>query len=319
MDRNLRRPMTAVAVLVVAGIIRMPLEQSLTEELRQQAMLNKPLKIETRKKIGQGFWAVSLGGLRTLVATALNLRAFGYFEENRWTQLADTYDTIVQLAPHTEYYWDTGSWHMAYNAAAYYQNRSELPELRRRAEWQDWIERGTAFLEEGIRQNPDSPLLWSRLGWIYTDQFKIVDYEKAADAYRHAIEAGDPRPYIRNNEAYALARIPSREDEALKLIRELQQTPRGRVPTMNSLRFVLEYRTDLNQDPYQLALDIFGDEKAAYDQLSNHFLDTRSNFPMTGVAAVLRRLESELGIPAANSVFKQLEELEKNPINPWQR
>lgn len=319
MNPSIRRLTAAATVLVVAGIVRMPVEQALTADLREQGMLSKPLDIDTRKKVGQGFWAVSLGGLRTLVATVMNLRAFSFFENQQWTQLAETYDTIVQLAPNTDYYWDTASWHMAYNAAAYYQTSSDLPELRRRAEWRQWIERGTAFLEEGTRQNPDSWYLWSRLGWIYADPNKLVDYEKSAAAYQNSVEAGNALPYVRNGAAYALARVPGREKEALKLVREIHKTPRGRVPTMNSLRFALENEANPENDTYQLALEIFGSEDDAYKQLAPYYLEIRKSFPMNGVASVLKKLESRLEVPTDNSVFEERKTLEQIPFNPWQQ
>jgi hypothetical protein len=317
MNVSIRRLTAAATVLVVAGIVRMPIERSLTNDLRANGLLSKPLNIETRKKVGQGFWAVSLGGLRTLVATVLNLRAFTFFENQRWIQLADTYETIVQLAPNTDYYWDTGSWHMAYNAAAYYQTSSDLPELRRRAEWKQWIEKGTVFLEEGTKQNPDSWYLWSRLGWIYSDPNKLIDYEKSANAYLKSVKAGNALPYVRNGVAYSLARVPGREGEALDMIRELRKERRGRVPTMNCLYFTLEHRANPSKDTYQLALDIFDDEQDAYDQLAAYYLEIRKNFPEDGVAEILKKLESRLSVPADRSIFKQRKELEDNPINPW--
>ncbi|MGB6223710.1 hypothetical protein [Haloferula sp.] len=310
MNPNFRRLTAAASVLVVAGIVRMPVEQAMTKELRAQGMLSEPLDIETTKRVGQGFWAVSLGGLRTLVATVLNLRAFSYFENQQWTQLANTYETIVQLAPNTDYYWDTGSWHMAYNAAAYYQTSSDLPELRSRSEWQQWIEKGTAFLEEGTRQNPDSWYLWSRLAWLYADPNKLVDYEKSAAAYLKSIESGNALPFVKNGAAYALARIPGREAEALEMVRELRQTPRGRVPTMNCLSFALESKENPSLDSYQLALDTFGSENKAYQELGPYYLDLRNNFPMYGVASALKKLESRLGIPIEDSVFTERKALE---------
>lgn len=309
MNPSFRRLIAAATVLVVAGVLRMPAEQALTQDLREQGMLSKPLNIETRKKVGQGFWAVSLGGLRTLVATVMNLRAFSFFENQQWTQLADTYETIVQLAPNTDYYWDTGSWHMAYNAAAYYQTSSELPELRSQSEWRRWIVKGTAFLEEGTKQNPDSWYLWSRLGWLYADPNKLVDYEKSAAAYKKSVESGNALPFVKNGAAYALARIPGREAEALEIIRELRKAPRGRVPTMNCLSFALESKENPSIDSYQLALDTFGSENEAYQQLGPYFLDLRSNFPMNGVASALKKLESRLDVPVENSVFEEREAL----------
>jgi tetratricopeptide (TPR) repeat protein len=305
MNPQLLRTLLAAGLLLVAGIVRMPVEQALTEDLRAQGMLSKPLDLETRKKVGQGFWAVSLGGLRTLVATVLNLRAFSYFEGQKWEQVADTYDTIVQLAPNSAFYWDTGHWHMAYNAAAHYQMDASLPEIRAQAEWRKWILRGTAFLEEATRQNPENALLWKQLGWLYSDPNKLVDYNKAAEAYGKAIEIGGTMPYVSRARLYALARTDEGIDQALPLLRELEQEPGGNVPTMKCLRFALEMRENPSRDAHLLALDVFGSTQRAYDHLGNYFLGVRDNFPMNGVAAELRRLESDLAIPAEESIFNE--------------
>ena len=52
-----------------------------------------------------------------------------------WFRLEETYETIVTLAPQTRYYWDTGSWHLAYNASADYDENAGPPALRRRQKW----------------------------------------------------------------------------------------------------------------------------------------------------------------------------------------
>ena len=107
-----------VVALVAFGAARMPFEAALSRELRQAGLTPPPLDIATRDKIGQTSSAVALGGLRTLVATFMNVRAFGFFQEQRWDDVADTFETIVALAPRTRYYWEPGAWHMAYNAGS---------------------------------------------------------------------------------------------------------------------------------------------------------------------------------------------------------
>ncbi|HEX7260381.1 MAG TPA: hypothetical protein VF258_01050, partial [Luteolibacter sp.] len=97
------------AALLAFGAARLPYEAGLAKELRATGLTQKPMEIETRDRIGQTSSAVALGGLRTLVATFLNLRAFSFFEEQKWDQVAETYDSIVVLAPRTAYYWDNGS------------------------------------------------------------------------------------------------------------------------------------------------------------------------------------------------------------------
>ncbi len=94
----------------------------------------------------------------------MNLRAFGYFSEQKWADVGDTFDVIVDLAPRTRYYWDTGSWHQAYNAASYYLYESDIPPLRRKLAWRESILKGKSFLERGIRNNPDDPKLCESLG-----------------------------------------------------------------------------------------------------------------------------------------------------------
>ncbi|MEY5013405.1 MAG: hypothetical protein RLY69_1120, partial [Verrucomicrobiota bacterium] len=140
-----------VVLLLAFGAARMPYERELGKSLRDAGLFPPTLQIGTRERIGQTSSAVALGGLRTLVATFLNLRAFTYFTERRWDDVEETFNTIVDLAPHTRYYWETGSWHLAYNAASYYINDSKLPPLRRREAWRMSILKGRAFLERGIR------------------------------------------------------------------------------------------------------------------------------------------------------------------------
>lgn len=318
MSVQIRNCLLALAVLLGAGVLRMPAERALTVALRHDGLLREPVDVELRRKLGQGFWAVSLGGLRTLVATVLNLRAHHFFEGRQWTQLADAYGTIVQLAPATRYYWDSGHFHMAYNAASDVQNDPRLPELRRRSEWRRWIERGTDFLEEGIRQNPDDWRLWAALGTIHSHPYKIIDYSKAADAYRHALETGGALDYIGRMHAYALARVPGREDEAYREVREIFGDGHHSVPTLRCLRFALEMRAQPGADPLELAQRYFGGLQRAYEELGSYHLDVWGEFPQNGVAEALRALEDNPGVHRHGSIFDERSRLlEQGPPDPW--
>lgn len=299
-----RHTLLAVAVLLAAGMVRAPVEQALAEEWRAAELLRRPLQLEVRQKLGQGFWAVSLGGLRTLVATVLNLRAFAHFENYEWVQVADTYDTIVQLAPQTRYYWETGSWHMAYNAASYFQrNDRDLPPIRARGEWQRWIRKGIAFLEEGLRQNPDDAMLWTRLGWLHMDPNKLRNYDQAVEAFGRALETGEAMPYVRRFQAMAMARSERYFDQALPTVRRIMAEQARTPPTLRSLRFVLEQRADPTGDLDRRLKELFASDAEAYEILSAHYLDRRSGYPQDGVVKSLRKLEKRLGIPEEQSVF----------------
>lgn len=310
----------AIAILA-GGALRMPFERTLTGELRAAQLMPPQLDVRTGEKIGQTFSAVSLGGLRTLVATFLNLRAFTFFSEQRWSDVADTYDTIVDLAPRTRYYWDTGSWHQAYNAASFYlYGESDLPPLRRKLAWRESILKGRAFLETGIRNNPDDPILHESLGRLLSDANKIAAFESPAkaykqayDAYQTAVKTGHARDYAKRAALYSLARVPGQEMQALALAEEISAGETIQLPTMQGLLFSLRFHQNPKQDVMKLVDSIFKDRKQAYEVLGNQWLRTRDYFPVFGVAKAAALLESELKVSEDLSILKaQLQP----PMNP---
>ncbi|MCU0796321.1 MAG: hypothetical protein MUF31_10340 [Akkermansiaceae bacterium] len=291
MKSQSRRILLACLVLIVAGIVRMPVEHAITRDFREQGLLKEALPLDTRRKLGQGLVAVSLGGLRSLVASMLHLRAYGFFENRRWDGVAETYDTIVQLAPNTGFYWDNGHWMMAYNAAAHHDNNYDnFAPARAAAEKRRWILKGTRFLEEGVRLNPDNARLWAELGSLYSNRFKIVDYDKSAAAFARASALPGAMPYMARFQAYAMARSPRLIDQALPLVRELRQRTGGSVPTLICLHFALEVRANPAIDPVRTAVAIFGDEAKAFRILSDYYLDAESGLPVDGVETALEAL-----------------------------
>jgi len=313
MMKRWRRPLIVLAAALLAGALRLPLESALTAQLRAAGLLAAPLPVGTRDKIGQTSAAVALGGLRTLVATFLNLRAYTYFTETRWDDVASTFDTIVELAPQTIYYWQTGAWHQAYNASSYYRSDSELPPLRREAAWRAAVLKGREFLERGIRSNPGDPKLNTCLGYLLTDHYKSrafrdadATFLAAAQAYQLAADAPDALPFLRRFQLYALARVADRQTEALALARQLYQNPGNRTPTMQCVYFVLEVAANADLiDPQQFAVGVFGTPEKAYATLANYWLRTSERLPVDGVAKALKALEAQLAIASDKSVFLQ--------------
>lgn len=306
-----RNGILAVAVLAF-GALRLPFEAALGKELRATGLTSAPMEIGTRDRIGQTSSAVALGGLRTLVATFLNLRAFTYFTEQRWDDVAGTFDTIVDLAPRTRYYWETGAWHSAYNAASYYLNDSTTPALRRREAWRASIVRGRAFLERGIRNNPDDWSLHADLGRLLSDSnkfhaFRDLDetFAEAAEAYGRAADTGRALPYVRRAQLYSLARVSGREAEALAQARAMYAQQGNRTPTLMILMVVLEAHENPEMDVAGRAIEVFKTPEAAYEALSGHWQRTRERFPVFGVAGALEKLEKLLEVPAQESIFNQ--------------
>jgi hypothetical protein len=320
MTQGKRYVVLSLAVLAM-GAVRIPFEQRLSEELSEKGLMPPKLEVGTGDKIGQTFSAVSLGGLRTLVATFMNLRAFTFFTEQKWGEVAETYEIIVDLAPHTRYYWDAGSWHQSYNAASYYLYESDLPALRRKVAWQESILAGRRFLERGIRNNPDDSVLKQRLGFLLADPNKILAFgepakafEESYEAYLSAVDSGSARDFAKRAALYSLARVPGREKEALELAREIQsEMDVLPPPTVLSLLYILRYHADPDQPVLELVDDVFPSRKIGYQVLGNLWLRSHDRFPIHGVAKALVLLEGELGISEEKSMLNK--ELSP-PMNP---
>lgn len=299
--------------LLALGGARLPFEAGLTRDLQDAGLMSPAMEISTRDRIGQTSSVVALGGLRTLVATFLHLRAFTFFTEQRWSDVADTFDTIVDLAPRTRYYWETGSWHLAYNAASYYQFDSKLPPLRRREAWRSSILQGRAFLERGIRNNPDDWHLQATLGYLLSDPNKFPAFRNlpetfaaAAEAYLKSAATGKALPYVRRVGFYSLARVENREAEALAMARALYaEGMQNRTPTLLMLLLVLEAHENPSMDVAARAIELFGTPQKAYAALSGHWQRTRERFPVFGVANGLESLENTLAIPKEKSIFSR--------------
>ncbi len=302
--------------ILVFGAVRMPFEQQFTEDLKREKLLSPELEIGTGEKLGQTFYAVSLGGLRSLIATIFNLIAFGEFEKQQWADVVDSYDLIVDLAPRTKYYWDSGAWHMSNNAASYYLYESKLPPQRRKILWKSYILAGRDFLERGIRNNPEHPLLYERLGQLLSDPYRMkafgdpaAAYEASYKAYMAAVNTGAARSFTKRAALYSLARVPGREEESLKLLLEIKSELKALPPTAWVLHYVLEYHRDPEQSVIELVDKVFPSRQVAYDILARIWLKSRDGLPMHGVARAIRLLELELGVAEENSLLKR-------PLNP---
>jgi len=299
--------------ILATGAARLPVEQNITGQMRGAGLLPEQLDVSTREKIGQTSAAVALGGLRTLVATFLNLRAFGFFTEQRWANVDETYRLVVDLAPRTRYYWETASWHQAYNAAAYYQNDSSLPALRRREAWRASIERGREILEQGINNMPDDWSLHAQLGFLLRDPNKIgafPDVEAAflasSEAYGRAADLKGSPPFARRFQFYSLARVGGRQAEALALGRRLhQESTANHAPTLLSMLFALEAWENPDMDHAKRAIELFGSPGTAAENLGIYWERVRERFPMHGVARALEELDDLLGTPASQRVLNQ--------------
>ena len=86
-----RKIITLFALLLLAGTVKKPWEAAIGADLRHDKLLSEPLNLTTRESIGQTSSAVALGGLRSVVASFWNIRAYTSFEESNWVKLEDQF------------------------------------------------------------------------------------------------------------------------------------------------------------------------------------------------------------------------------------
>lgn len=184
----MKRKLQAAAVLLVFGLVKLPLEQRVTHDLRAMHLVDKPLQLGVGENLGQMGLAASLGGLRGLAATIFQLRAHVEFTHVNWAQVDSYYKLVTRLQPRNARYWEEASWHMAYNAASYYLYDDELKPALRGQLFHDHVQRGIDILNEGLKFLPDNPRLWQKLGELHWNRSK--DFKAAGDAYWNSFQHG---------------------------------------------------------------------------------------------------------------------------------
>jgi len=136
--------------------------------------------------------------------------------------MAALFNTVTTLQPHSLLYWDIAAWHMAWNASiAALQDKRQPSEVLRERSRRQYIQLGKDFLDRGILNNPDSYLLHERLGILLRD--KLEDHAAAADEFAKATCLPGAPSYLRRFVAYETAKVPGREQEAYRLLRDLYE------------------------------------------------------------------------------------------------
>ena len=192
----------ALAVLLLFGVVKLPLEQHVTRDLRAHGMLQEPIRLGVGEDLGQAGIAASLGGLRGLAACIFQLRAHVEFTYVNWAKVDSLYKLVTRLQPRNSRYWEEAAWHMAYNAASYYLYNQELKPALRGQLYHDHVKRGVAILEEGLRFLPRNPRLWEKLAEVHAK--RTYQFKDAGDAYWNSFQNGGLN-YTERFAAYAYA------------------------------------------------------------------------------------------------------------------
>ena len=301
--RVLFQMLVILCVLIGFGAAKLRFEDDLTQDMVHDHLLQPPMREGTSLRLGQTGAAVALGGLRSLVASIWNLRAFLHFENLDWIKLEESYKVITTLQPQTTYYWDTGAWHLHTNASVYYKENKELSPFRRSAMRQKYIKKGSAFLEEGVRQNPDNWRLHNALARLWSDPHKLPDLPRALKHYEDTLACKSlpnyKRAQFRRFLFYVMCRVPGREKEAYAMGRKLfYDSERNHTPNLVSCLFALQNALHVPEDKRIPNNKLFPNKKLQLMWLKNYWLHRNMGYPMDGVRQQIRKLELELENPA---------------------
>jgi tetratricopeptide (TPR) repeat protein len=242
------RGLIAVAILIVVGVVKLPLEHNLAALRRQEHFRGVEFNLDLREKIGQLGFIAALSGFRAIVADALFIQAFSAWENTEWGRMLLLFRHITTLQPRVLLFWDTAAWHMAWNASVAAMNDQKQPRLALRVKAQrEYFALGKDFLERGIKNNPDRPDLYEALARLYKEKYK--DHERASEFYAKAAALPGAPTFDRRFSAYELSYCEGREREAYERLRHLyNEGPQERLPTLIKRLKFLEEKLGIPQD-----------------------------------------------------------------------
>ncbi len=285
--RTSGRILTATALLLLGDLILQPITGAVSAAQHRQGLKLPPPAISRRDALSQQLAFFILGGLRSLAAEITTLEATRAWLKRDWPQAESLWNTITTLAPRRENYWAAASREMSTNAAGDYLSDERMDGHEQAVLVHHYIKSGENFLLQGIANNPDSPLLYARLGDFYSDLYRRPEFAKAAEAYARAVELGAPTIYKRMC-FYNLCRVKGKEKEALALGRELFADPQNHVPAVRTLIFVLQNKLNLPTAERLNVEQLFHTKERAIRQL-RLFRHNTLRYPTYGIEEFLQQ------------------------------
>ena len=332
--KTARNLIVIAVVLAGTGYLRMPKEQKFMEDLRERKIAHPQIDSEIWSKMGQTSLAGTFGGLRSVMASFMSIGAFDHFENNNWYELEKDFEVITALDPYNAYYWNTGAWHLGWNAASWARrnqrreietalkngNEDFSPTKQRLLEM-EFLEKGDAMYREGLKYNPASEELWFDRGAMWSNEYKRPDLERAAEAFKEL--RNSPDPVYRRRYLLTIARIPGREIEAYEEMVRLVSVSDPRnfsIPTFRVLLLILGSNPELPDGALRPPVDVvYNNPEKAYEDLYNYWNRIKNDGYYAGNYDVLmKQLIDKLKVP--DSLNPYVTE-PKRPLYPsvWKR
>lgn len=255
-----------LAVLLIAGMIRVPFEGYLQREMRDAELLNPPLGASAISQMRSSAVFGVLGGLRSLVATYYVLEGYGHFENDEWDENRKSFLIATHLEPTEETHWVSLVWHRGINASAWAKTRSGLPAFQQELLLNEFAQDAVELGEKGLEFLPEAVDLRRQLADVY--YHKLSDSCSAAEMYRQMIDLPDAPTYIERFYCYRLSECKGEEQLAYDKMLELyHKSDRNHLPTL--IVKILELEQQLNIPSPQWIPEVSPDseiERVRYQQ-----------------------------------------------------
>lgn len=286
--------------LLIAGLLRMPLERPLGRELRETGILEQALDSQTSAALGQTSAAIAFGGLRSLVAAVLNFsQVVPAWDQKDWLGVFATFQQIHTLQPRVSYYWEAAAGYAADDAYSDFRERSQMPAWQRKIRQQELFDKGIAYLDEGIINLPEEVELYALKARFLSDPYKSdqVDYPRATEVLDHAITLPNITDVLRRQRLYLMVRVPERRREALDLARKIFENPSFRYPSVKSVLYALQKEFPDADDGQVPSEEIYRTDAEVLRSLFNYYQRRSEGFPVTGVREELEQVSSAMDLP----------------------
>jgi hypothetical protein len=192
------------ALLMLASVRIEPIHNARKE---MGLVANEPLE---NAPPSLAFATVAMGAFRGLVVDILWMRADNLKQEGKFFDAKQLAEWITLLQPRFAAVWDFHAWNMAYNISV------AIPNTQPEERWR-WVRNGYELLRDrGIKENPNSILLYRSLAWIF--QHKIGGVSDDSHRYYKKELALSMRELLGDNSEEnfdRLAQAPKRLDEAM--------------------------------------------------------------------------------------------------------
>ena len=297
-----RRILLSLIILIGFGFVRIPIEMN-TEQLRKkEGFRDWSPSMSAREQLTQASFVGSIGGFRSLIASIYDLRAHQAFRDKDWASVEKFRSITTSLQPRFAKHWDLAAWDMAWNAYAYYRNKSEWTEDAVES-WQmkniimpRYLEKGLEFAKQGAEWIPESYRLAMVVADIYSQKYD--NPQLAAQWYLKSSIVDDAPPYVFRAYATHLARCEGKEEEAYEVTSSLYRSTRFGVRALT-----LTVRRDMERLEDHIAFKAANE--MSLEQLENAVLANGSTY-LDYAKLGMHLLEVKKDLKAALAVYREI-------------